>query len=667
MKKLWLKCKIALQKNLDAEQDRLILWLPFCFAFGIALYFALPVEPNLWLTLGVFEFLLLLFYLLRYRNIHLWFIALLFMFGGFLNIEAQTLYKARHIENIEAKTTTYLKGKIKDISYAESGKMRLLLTDVADFDRPLKGNFRITVMPASENVEIGQCVEMIATIFPRQPLLVPHGYRLDRKYFYESLSAIGYTNSETFMIDCAQESSAHSFMMHLNTLRRQITQKTANILPPTQSGVADAVLVGEKSLLPKNIINNYRDSGLAHFLSVSGLHLGTIAGLIFFAVRFLLALFPVVALKYDIKKIAALCAVFGSFGYLLISGMAIPAQRAFIMTTVVLIGILCNREAISLRMVSFAALAVLLIAPQALISISFQMSFAAVYALVAFYENYKRKPYRKRGIFGTIWLYLSGIVVCDFVASMATAPFSLYHFHRLAVYTSLGNLLAGPLIGLYLMPMILLCLTALPFGVAYYPLKALGFGIDILNKITDWVAHLPHSVWQTDALPLWALVLIVCGGFWLCVWKQRWRFWGVMPIIVGIVPLCLPPEEPVMVFSPNAEDIAVRDDGGNLVMLPRQNDTWVKSLWTENLKLKSLSRSEQKTLQISGLNCDDSGKCVYKDIITFDNAGNVLLDTEKIDTFAGGCIYLGKKIHWQPLWNNKQIRPWQINNARKLK
>ena len=657
MKKLWHKFQLYLASNFVIEQDRLIAWVPFCFALGIALYLALPFEPSIWISLGIFEGWLLLFYLLRRLDWHLLFVAGILLCCGFLNMQARTLYQAKNITNIQEKTATYIKGQIKEISFSESGKMRLLLQNVADFDKPLKGNFRITAMPAPADVQIGQCVETIATVFPREPLPVLHGYRIDRKYFYENLSAIGYTNSETFVIDCPQNAAHNDFMTALNTLRRQITQYIGAILPPAQSGVADAVLIGEKSQISEQIVDNYRDSVLAHLLAVSGLHLGAIAGLVFFIVRFLLALFPTFALRHDIKKIAAIAAILFSAFYLLISGMAIPAQRAFIMTTVVLIGVIFNRQAISLRMVSIAALVVLIIAPQALISISFQMSFAAVYALVAFYESYKRRPYQKRGVFGTIWLYLCGIVICDLVASLATAPFALYHFHRLALYTSLGNLLAGPLIGLYLMPAVLICLAALPVHLAFYPLKALGFGLGILNNITAWVAHLPHSVWQTDALPFWGFMLIVLGGFWLCVWRLRWRWWGLLPIFIGILPLFFPSPQPDMVFSPYAADIAVRDNAGALVLLPRQNDSWIKKLWQENLQLKILSQKEQQNLQIDDLKCAED-KCVYKDIVTFDKAGNITLNGEEINTTAGGYIYLGNKPRWQPLWNNQKHRAW---------
>lgn len=657
MKKLWLKFKLYLSANLAAEQERMIAWLPFLAAVGIALYFALPFEPNIWLTLGVFELWLLIFYLCRYKNLHLFFIAGIFIFGGFLNIQAHTLYHAKRLETFSAPTPTYLQGQIKDISVSQKGKTRLLLHNAADFAKPLKGDFRITVMPAPQDLAVGKCIETVATLFPREPLPVLNGYRLDRKNFYENLSAIGYTNSETFIIDCPSQRQKITFHHRLNALRQNIMSYIDKTLPEYESGVTDAVLLGEKTHIPTAITDNYRNSGLAHFLSVSGLHMGTIAGLIFFVIRFLLALFPWVALRFDIKKVAAVASLFFSAFYLLISGMAIPAIRAYIMTAVVLIGVIFNRQAISLRMVTFAALAVLLVAPQALVSVSFQMSFAAVYALVSFYESYKRKPYRKRGVFGTVWLYLSGIVICDFIASLATAPFSLYHFQRLALYTSLGNLLAGPLIGLYIMPILLLCLATLPFHLAFYPLKLLGFGINILNRITDFVAHLPHSVWQTDALSLWCLILIVIGGFWLCVWQQKWRRLGIIPIVIGVLPLFWPSAKPDMVFSPYGADIALRDNAGDLVMLPRQNDSWVKNLWIENLELKPLSRCEQRNLSISELKCAENA-CVYKNAITFDQTGNIKLNNRQIDNSAGGYIYLTPEPHWKPLWNKSQQRPW---------
>ncbi|MBO6282243.1 MAG: ComEC/Rec2 family competence protein [Alphaproteobacteria bacterium] len=658
MKKIWHNIVSALSENFAAEQSRWLMVVPFLFALGIAVYFALPTEPSVWLTLGIFELWLLLFYLCRFKNMHLFFIAGLIVMSGFINIQVRTLYQSKRVENIDDRQITYLKGKIIDISRSATGKQRLLLTDVEDFDKPLKGNFRLTAT-VPQNLEIDDCIETVGTLFPPRPIPVPNGFKLDRKYFYESLSATGYTNSEIFKIKCP--TPTQSFMSAVNRFRQNFADYTDSVLAVNEAGIADAIIIGEKSRILQNITDNYRDSGLAHFLSVSGLHLGTIAGLAFFVIRFLLALFPIVTLRFNIKKIAAGFAILFSTLYLLISGMATPAERAFIMTTVVFIGIIFDREAISMRMVSFAALVVLVIAPQALISVSFQMSFAAVYALIAFYEVYATKL--SAGLYGKnfivkIFYYLLGIVVCDFVASIATAPISLYHFQRIAVYTSLGNLLAGPLIGLWLMPAILLCLATIPFGIAFYPLKFLGIGLELLNKITDWVAHLPHSVWHCDNLPFYGFILIVCGGFWLCIWQRPWRRLGIILITAGILPMFVPTPQPDIIVAPQAESIAFKN-GGHYEMLQFKNNNFLTQIWQEKYKLqkhKIRTFENIKKLAIPQISCAEK-YCTVNDF-EFDLSGEVRFKGEKLDTGNGFGIYQDGLI--KPFAPNKKRRLWEM-------
>ena len=648
--KIFSKIRAYVSKNFFAEQSRWLAWMPFLFGIGIAIYFALPFEPNYWYSLGVFEATLLLFYLLRHKGLHLLFTAILICEFGFMNIQLQTLLKSRKIA-FTPEVTDYIKGQISEVSYNEKGRKRLLLQNAENFDNPLKGKYRVTVMNGeSADFEVGQCVELVGTFFPPSPVPVLNGFQLDRKYFYEEISGIGYANSSVFVIDCEQKQTS-SFRIRLNKIRQQITDDVAKILPPDEAGIVDAVLIGEQSRMPKLIVNNYRDSGLAHFLSVSGLHMGAIAGLIFFVLRFLLALFPAVALRYDVKKLAAAGAILFSSLYLLVSGMAVPAERAFIMTAVVLFGVIFNRQAISMRMVCFAGLVLLIISPQALISISFQMSFAAVVALISFYEKYARKITLwsvNRGIFSKIFFYLAGIVICDFVASLATMPFAIYHFHRVSVYTSLANLLAGPLIGLILMPLILLCLVALPLGLSLYPLKALGYGVGWLNRITEFVSSLPHSVAYADSLPFWGFALIVCGGYWLCVWQRNWRLWGLLPILIGVCSMFLG-SQPDMVFAPKGEGIALRNKAGEMLLLPMKTDGWTLSVWRENLHLKELNKEQKKELKeiFAGSKTDlenialkcDAEKCVYLDSIEFSKQGNIRIDGKNIDNSGGGYIF----------------------------
>ena len=638
--------------NWQKEPEVSLLWLPFWFALGIALYFALPFEPKLWIVLGITELWLLLMVLLRHSCLRQLLVVGFVIICGFLNIFAHTIYTAKKVKFLPQQTT-YLSGFIEDISYSDKGKQRLLLNNAENYDIPLKGKFRITVTNPHENFTVGECVEMVATIFPPARVPVMNGFELNRKYFYEQISATGYSNSEIFTIKCNSDENL-SFRSRLNAIRQIISDKIAKILPADEAGVANALLIGEKSRIPAQITDNYRGAGLAHFLSVSGLHLGTIAGLVFFIIRWLLALFPAVALRIDTKKPAAIAAILFSAMYLLISGMAVPAERAFIMTTVVLVGVIFNRQAISMRMVSVAAFVILLLQPQSLISISFQMSFAAVYALVAFYERYAGKIARlaqRGGIICKIFWYLSGIIIGDLVASLATTPFSIYHFHQVAIYTSLGNLLAGPLIGLWLMPNVLLCLITLPLGLVKYPLLVLGKGLEILNIITAQVSALPDSLLQISTLSFTGFISIVVGGFWLCIWSQKWRLWGALPIICGIISMFWG-EKPVMIAAPNGEAFAVRNENGQMQIMNSKVDKWLRKIWNENFKFTKDSSDD----------CLGREFCTYQ-TIKFNKEGGVWLNGNKLDMCAGGYFYGGDNIRFVPMWNCYESRAWTINNA----
>lgn len=674
-------CKLSdkLHDYFSAEQERWPVLIPFFFALGIALYFALPFEPAPWITLTIAELWLLLFYLLRHKKSHGFLLAGLVIICGFIDIQSQTAYKSRFIAPLKEKSVTYISGQIAAITQNAQQKYRLLLSNASDYDNPLIGNYRITVNRLPQDIRPGDCVEMIATLFPNRAIPVRGGYRLDRKYFYEGLSATGYADSEIFTIPCPITNNKSSFAEKLQSMRYNIGKHINSVLPAAQAGIAKALLIGEKTQITQPILDNYRDSGLAHLLSVSGLHLGAIAGLIFFCIRLLAALFPSIVLRFDSKKIAALFAIIGSGIYLLISGMAIPTQRAFIMTTVIFIGIIFDRRAISLRMVSFAALVVLIIAPQALISVSFQMSFAAVFALVAFYEVYSSKISRLAATQNPIYkigAYFIGIVVADLVASLATAPISLYHFHRLAVYTSLGNLLAGAIVTFWLMPAILLCLITLALHLTF-AVRLLGSAIQFISFITDFVSGLPGSVWICHTFSFGAFITVVCGGYWLCIWKQPWRRWGLILIVAGAATLLFSHQQPDFVFSPHGKDIALRDRDNRLIMLPLSRDRWTAQIWHENLGLEELSRTERQNLrkllnneetEFSAVDLEcDADDCLYKSAVFFDAAGNIRLGQKNIDNRTGGYIYIdNKSTKLYPLYN-LECRPWSNGCIQKTK
>lgn len=646
-----------LQENFFAERERWIACVPVLFGTGIGIYFLLGHEPSKWLTVLLVEALLFMAYIWRYFPERLLLLTAVFIATmGFSDIQLRALYQAKHIENPKQNEVTYLKGRIVTIGHNAKGKVRLLLTAAEDFEQPRKGLFRVTLSSKTTNLQEGQCVEMIATLMRPTPPVLPGGYQFDRKAFFEGLSAVGYANSTVFAVDCASTPGLWEKLGYAVTkLRHKVVKRINAELPRDEAGIVSAIVAGERGGISQKLTNQYRDSGLAHFLSISGLHMSMIAAMAFFVVRLLISLVPYLALRFDSKKAAAVFALFMSFIYLLISGAQIPSQRAFITTFVVLLGVLFSRQAISMRMVSFAALVVLVISPQALISASFQMSFAAVVVLIAFYERFAAPIHRffaGKGIIRIIIAYIAGLLISDLVASLATLPFAIYHFNRIAVFTTLGNLLAGPVIGLLIMPFVLLALFLMPFGLDVLPLKIVGYGVMLVNRITAYVSALPGAGYQVMSMPFWGLLLIVLGGLWLCIWQRRWRLWGIVPLLAGILSF-LVVQKPDALYDASGEAIAVQDNSRSLVTMPGRCNNWAKQIWLEKTVSLPIDKAEKKDLSkiYSGdkvntdwlsLQCDEE-TCVYKDVFRWYKDGSkVILNgmPRQAEDDLGGAVFI---------------------------
>ena len=276
---------------------------------------------------------------------------------------------------------------------------------------------------------------------------------------------------------------------------------------------------------------------MSHLLAIAGLHLGLVGTFVFFTTRTVLALIPWVALRYPIKKIAAGATLFVLTCYLLLSGAAIPTERAFVMNGIVFAAVLIDRLRLSMRICAIAAFAVLVLDPASLIGPSFQMSFSAVVALIAAYESFGARLgllLHGRGFAHRVFAYGGGVVVTTVVVTIGTDPFSIYHFHRIAFYSPLANVIAVPLSALWTLPCGVFACLLMPFGLEPLALVPMGWGIDATIWVARHVAALPGDVWATPRLPSWGLALIALGGLWLCLWQGVWRRWGVVALAAGL-------------------------------------------------------------------------------------------------------------------------------------
>jgi competence protein ComEC len=427
-------------------------------------------------------------------------------------------------------------------------------------------------------VTAGDRVRLRAMLMPPSPPSEPLGFDFARVAFFERIGAVGYGLGD---LEAIAATEASSWQIGLARLRQRVAADIATAVPGDSGAVAIALLTGLRGAIPDHVWHNMQVAGIAHLLAISGLHLGLVAGTLFFAVRFALALAPPLALRVPGKKVAAALALAGAFVYLLLTGMTVPTQRAFIMTSLMLVAVMADRNPFSMRLIAWAALVVLLVQPESLLGASFQMSFAAVVALIAVYETgIGRRPHHAGGLDRRFALYVGGVALTTLVASLATAPFAIYHFGRLPTYGVMGNLIAVPLTAFWIMPVGLLGLILLPLGLGSVCFMLMGQGIELMLAVAASVAEWPGAALHIAQPPAAALIATVLGGLWLCLWRTPWRRLGLLGVALG-VGLTLLAQPPDILVDARGQIVAVRLADGRLAISPWKRDSWITDGWLQ--------------------------------------------------------------------------------------
>jgi competence protein ComEC len=438
---------------------------------------------------------------------------------------------------------------------------------------------RVKLFGRTGDLGPGDRVRLRAVLYPPAGPAMPGAFDFARRAFFAGLGGVGYAVSRPVLVGRA---SSGGLAVRLAALRYRLTREIYRAMPGPAGAVAAALMTGERGAIPEDVLAAMRESGLAHLLAISGLHMGLVGGLLFFAVRLCLALHERTALRYPIKKWAAGAALLGSLAYLLISGATLPTQRAFLMLSLVMLAVAIDRSAISMNMVAWAAGVILLISPESLMSVSYQMSFAAVTALVAVYELDRTRRLNHAGGQSAprrAALYLSAVLLSTLIAGAATAPFALYHFNQVTLYGMAANLLAVPLTALWVMPWAIAAFILMPFGLAGLALVPMGWGIDGVIYIAKTVQALPGAVALFPSMPAWGLGLLCLGGLWLCLWRLPWRFIGLCPIAIGFAAIATV-RTPDILVSDTGRLAAVKGQDGRLLFPSRARgfiaETWLR-------------------------------------------------------------------------------------------
>lgn len=567
---------------LEAERDHLPLWLPVAIGGGITAWFLLPGAPSwagfLSLCLAAACLCAMMPGGGRLPRVALRLALALALGCGIAWLRAEQV----RAPILARPQVTRFTGLIEAIEPQPArGLTRLTLAPDVGSTLPPRVRLNIEQEFLPPGLAIGARVALRARLMPPAPPAVPGAYDFARVAWFRGLGATGRALDPPVLIDPGPRE--HGFWAWLGGLRNRLTAHILTATGGAEGAIAAAFVTGDQGAIPESDAEAMRRSGLAHLLSVSGLHItAVVGGAMLLALR-LLALSPRLALRAPLLPVAAGVGALAGIAYTFIAGAEVPTVRSCVAALLVVAGIVIGREAMTLRLVAAGALVVMLFRPEAIAGPSFQLSFAAVTAIVALHEH----PWM-RARFGPadvgrrmrIARELGSLLLTGLAVELALMPIGIFHFHRAGLYGALANIVAIPLTTFIVMPLEALALALDGFGFGAPAWWLVGRSLALLLGIAHHVADLPGAVTALPSMPRGAFALIVGGGLWLALWRTRVRRLGLAPLALGLGWAIATPA-PDLLITGDGRHVAVRTAGGELALLrPRAGD-YVRGMFGE--------------------------------------------------------------------------------------
>ena len=551
------------------------LWAPVAFGGGCAVYFALKTEPPAWpLIAGALLAAGLWFGARRMALARVWTLGLMLLACFALGIAVARLRTdavAAPIAPAMAEPTV-VEGWVIDVDSPGAAGPRVVIAPVRIHGLAPEGTptrLRATVRGAAP--EPGQAVRLFALINPPPAPASPGAYDFGRNAYFQSMGGVAFSLGETRPAYLSPPPWNVRAAMAVNGLRYDLAKRIVGRLGDRTGGVAAAMTTGHEAWLDPAQVDVMRDSGLAHILSISGLHMAVVGGFTFFLVRLLVAAWPWLALRVSGKKVAAWAGLGAVATYLVISGSPAPAERAAITASIAFLAILLDRQAITMHALAVAAFVVLLLQPEAIVTPGFQMSFAATAALVALVEAWPARPREISAPWPILIVQRAGTwlgiaVMASLVAGAATGPFAMQHFNRTAMYGLGANLATAPLSDFIIMPALALGALLEPVGLGAPFLWLAGQGIGVMLAIGEWTAGLPGAVRTVASAPDFVLPIAFLGVLFCCLWRGPLRWLG-LPLAAAVM---LWPRDPTpdLWIGDGGTNAAFVEDGQAVVMRP---------------------------------------------------------------------------------------------------
>ncbi len=596
----------AIQRWWKAEATRHFLWLPVCFGAGIGIYWGLPEEPAPWLLPAIAGAILVLTLLLRKRALPLMLALLLIALGAaWANVLTVRHHPVILHESLEPRPVS---GTVRDIERTEHGVRIILdqvkIEDLAPEETPTRVRLSVRLKKDSDLAlpAIGDQIQMMAGMMTPMGPALPHGFDFARFFYFRDLGAVGYGLPPWVVVAPEPEPGLASRFMNW---RLKVTEDIIATLGTGVGGVAAGLITGDARAITEADYNNLRASNLYHIIAISGEHMVVIAGVIFVTLRMLGLLLLPARLKYrpQVKSFSAVVTLVLVTIYLFVTGLPVSAIRAYVMITLVLLAVIFRRQVDPMRSLAITALIMLAVSPANLLDPGFQLSFAATLAIIALVEAAVLSPHamlEQNRLQRTLRLIATMFLV-SVVAEAATTPLVIAQFNNVSPYGVFANMMATPLVSLFLMPTVALFFILLPFGLQHAALWLMKYGIMALMGIAKWIASFPHAQLFSPSIPGYGVALFALGLVWVCLWRTRVRVYGSIAMVLGVATLLFT-HPPDMLVGGNLKQVAFNTDEGYVLARGRVT-SMLPELWANGLGHKELEPAGPPNWRCDKLGC----------------------------------------------------------------
>jgi ComEC/Rec2-related protein len=577
------------------------LLVPVCLAAGAIGYFSLATEPDFAKPVAVVILTGLCALVSRsWPKTHLCFVAALLCALGLLAAKVETWRAGTPMMGSEI--STQVTGRVVSLERMESGRVRLTL-DVTSTARPklryAPERVRLSARKVPPEMTAGSLITGYAKLLPPTGPVRPDSYDFSFDSYFAGIGASGFFlgNPKVVATDGDDMPLSARLSSAIENAREAIADHIRGSVGGAEGEIAAALIVGVRAGIPDEINEAMRRTGIYHIISISGLHMALVAGTIMGLLRGAFALFPDFSARRPVKKYAAAAALFSIAAYLIISGVVVAAERSFIMLAVMLIAVLFDRAALTMRNLAISAIAVIVVSPHEVVGPSFQMSFAATAALVGAYAGWSdhragktrsSPPKRSLPSFLTrkFLLAMGGLAMTSIIAGSATALFAIWHFQRVSPLSLFANLAVMPIVSLVVMPFAVLSALAMPFGADGPFLYVMGKGLTAMIALSAWISE--RSPVDAVGLISQQSVLLVTIALVIATMATTWLRLAALPFALAGLLTVSDTRTPDVLISEDARLVALPIGGGELaVSRTRPNeftvDNWKRALTSETI------------------------------------------------------------------------------------